>query len=91
MEETFTKIKKGELSKLLEIYSSLKKPFSDYGDNFGELFKLIINEIVLIIGWIFISKWLGLAFFLSFYSIVLTLSAAILICIFFVHHKYKNA
>jgi len=37
------------------------------------------------------SKWLGLVFFLSFYSVVLTLSAAILICVFFVQHNYENA
>ena len=37
------------------------------------------------------SKWLGLAFFLSFYSIVSTLLGAILISIFFVQHNYENA
>ena len=34
---------------------------------------------------------MGVVFFLSFYSIVLTLSAAILICVFFVQHNYENA
>ena len=37
------------------------------------------------------SKWLGAAFFLIFYSIILTLSAGILICIFFIQHNYENA
>ena len=32
-----------------------------------------------------------LIFFLSFYSIILTLAAAILICVFFVQNNYKNA
>ena len=36
-------------------------------------------------------KRFGLVFFLSFYSIILTLSAAILIYFFFVQHNYKNA
>ena len=36
-------------------------------------------------------KWFGFVFFVSFYSIVLTLSAAILICVFFVQHNYENA
>ena len=36
-------------------------------------------------------KWLGLVFFFSFYSLVSSLSAAILICIFFVQHNYKNS
>ncbi|MCR8538946.1 MAG: fatty acid desaturase [Prochlorococcus marinus CUG1439] len=89
--ETFIKVKNKEFSELFAINSRIKPPFSDYGDNFSELFELIINNIVVIIGWIFMSKWLGLFFFLSFYSVVSTLSAAILICVFFVQHNYKNA
>ena len=77
LEETLIKIKKRKFSKLISINSRFKPPFSDYGDNFGELFELIINNMVVIAGWIFMCKWLGLVFFLSFYSIVLTLSAAI--------------
>ena len=91
LKETFFKIKSKEISKILIIKSRVKSPFSDYGDNFSEISELIINNIVVIIGWIFMSKWLGLAFFLSFYSITLTLSAAILICVFFVQHNYKNS
>ena len=34
---------------------------------------------------------LGVVFFISFYSLVLTLSATILICVFFVQHNYKNS
>jgi len=90
LEETFIKIKNREISQLLAINSRVKPPFSDYGDNFSELYELIINNIVVIIGWIFMCKWLGVVFFLSFYSIVLTLSAAILICVFFVQHNYEN-
>ena len=90
-EETFIKIKSGEITKLFIINSRVKSPFSDYGENFSEIFELIINNIVVIMGWIFMCKWLGLPFFLSFYSIILTLSAAILICVFFVQHNYKNS
>jgi len=91
IKETFIKIKNREISKLLVIKSRVKPPFSDYGDNFSELFELIVNNIVVIIGWIFMCKWFGLVFFLLFYSTILTLSAAILICVFFVQHNYKNA
>ena len=91
LEETFFKIKNKKFSELLSINSRIKPPFTDYGDNFSELSELIINNIVVIIGWIFMCKWFGLVFFLSFYSLVLTLSAAILICVFFVQHNYKNA
>jgi len=89
--ETFFKIKEKEFSKLLAIKSKVKPPFSDYGDNFSELFELIVNNVVVIVGWIFMCKWFGLFFFFSFYSLVLTLSSAILICVFFVQHNYKNA
>ena len=36
-------------------------------------------------------KWLGSVFFLTFYSFISTLSAAILICIFFIQHNYENS
>jgi len=91
LKETFIKIKKREFSKLLTIKSRIKPPFSDYGDNFSELFELITNNITVIIGWIFMCKWLGILFFLTFYSFISTLSAAILICIFFIQHNYENA
>jgi len=91
VKETFNKIKNREISKLLAINSRVKPPFSDYGDNFSELFELIINNIVVIIGWIVMCKWYGLVFFISFYSLILTLSAAILMCVFFVQHNYENA
>ena len=89
--ETFIKLKNRQCSKLFVIDSRIKAPFTDSGDNFSELSELIFNNVVVIIGWILMSKWLGLVFFLSFYSLVLTLSAAILICVFFVQHNYKNA
>ena len=89
--ETFIKLKNRQFSKLFVIDSRIKAPFTDYGDNFSELSELILNNVVVIIGWILMSKWLGLVFFLSFYSLVSTLSAAILICVFFVQHNYKNA
>ena len=91
LQEALIKIKEGEFSQLLVINSRVKPPFSDYGDNFSELFELIINNIVVILGWILMCKLFGMVFFISFYSIVLTLSASILICVFFVQHNYKNA
>tara|TARA_Y100001970_G_C14238845_1_gene863620 strand:+ start:158 stop:1264 length:1107 start_codon:yes stop_codon:yes gene_type:complete len=91
LKETFLKIKKRKYSELLKIKSRIKSPFSDYGDNFDELFDLIANNIIVITGWIFMCKWLGPIFFLTYYSIISTLSAAILICVFFVQHNYENA
>ena len=91
MREIFIKIRKRNYKELLKIKSRIKPPFSDYGDNFDELFDLIANNIIVISGWIFMCKWLGAVFFLSFYSIILTFSAAIFICIFFIQHNYENA
>jgi len=91
LKETFIKIKKRKFSKLLNIKSRIKPPFSDYGDNFWELFDLITNNIIVIPLWIFMCKWLGAVFFLTFYSIISTFSAAILICVFFVQHNFENA
>ena len=54
------------------------------------IFDLITNNILVITGWIFMCRWLGALFFLSFYSIISTLSAAILICVFFIQHNYEN-
>tara|TARA_B000000609_G_scaffold24703_1_gene15996 strand:+ start:791 stop:1897 length:1107 start_codon:yes stop_codon:yes gene_type:complete len=91
LKESLIKIKNREFLKLFTVKSRFKAPFSDYGNNFDELSELVINNVVVIIGWIFMCKWFGLIFFLSFYSLVSTLSAAILICVFFVQHNYKNA
>ena len=89
--ETFIKLKNREITLLLNINSKIKPPFSDYGVNFNEFLELIINNLLVIAGWTFMCKWFGLFFFLFFYSIMQTLSAAILICIFFVQHNFKNA
>ncbi len=89
--ESFNKIKKRNYLKLLTIQSRIKPPFSDYGDNFDELFDLVANNLVVIGGWVVMCKWLGAAFFLTFYSLILTFSAAIFICIFFIQHNYENA
>ncbi len=91
VKETYIKIKKRKISKLLAINSKLKPPFSDYGNNFSEIFELIINNIVVITWWILMCRTLGIVFFISFYSLVLTLSATVLICVFFVQHNYKNS
>ena len=91
LKETCIKIKKRKFSKLLNIKSRIKPPFSDYGDNFWELFDLITNNLIVIPLWIFMCKWLGAVFFLTFYSIISTFSAAIFICIFFVQHNFEKS
>ncbi len=91
IKESLIKIRKKDYMELLNIESRIKPPFSDYGDNFDELFDLIANNLIVIIGWIVMCKWLGAVFFLTFYSLILTFSAAIFICIFFIQHNYENS
>ena len=91
IKESFIKIKKGNYLELIIIRSRIRPPFSDYGDNFDELFDLIANNLIVITAWIIMCKWLGTLFFLTFYSLILTFSAAIFICIFFIQHNYENA
>jgi acyl-lipid omega-6 desaturase (Delta-12 desaturase) len=57
----------------------------------GEFWDLLFNNIFVVGGWIFLSYWLGAAFFLSLYSITLTCSAAIFICVFFVQHNFDGS
>ena len=57
----------------------------------AEFWDILLNNIVVVGGWIFLCHWLGAGFFLSVYSIVLTFSAAIFINVFFVQHNFDEA
>ena len=91
LKETLTKLKERKFHELIRIESRITSPFSDYGNNLDELIDLIFNNVAVTFGWILMSKWLGAIFFLSFYSIISTFTAAILICVFFVQHNYETA
>lgn len=57
----------------------------------AEFWDLLFNNICVVGGWIFLSYLLGFGFFLSVYSITLTFSAAIFICVFFVQHNFDGS
>ncbi|HEY9852679.1 MAG TPA: fatty acid desaturase [Leptolyngbyaceae cyanobacterium] len=57
----------------------------------GEFWDLLFNNICVVGGWIFMGNLLGFGFFLSVYSINLTLAAAIFICVFFVQHNFDGS
>lgn len=57
----------------------------------AEFWDILLNNIFVVGGWIFLCHWLGAGFFLGTYSIVLTLSAAVFINIFFVQHNFDGA
>lgn len=57
----------------------------------AEFVDLLLNNICVISAWILLSYVMGAGFFLSMYSITLTLSAAIFICVFFVQHYFEDS
>ncbi|MGJ5673463.1 MAG: fatty acid desaturase [Nostochopsis sp.] len=57
----------------------------------AEFWDLLFNNICVVSSWIFLSYLLGFGFFLSVYSITLTCSAAIFICVFFVQHNFDGS
>ncbi|MBX2865752.1 MAG: fatty acid desaturase [Leptolyngbyaceae cyanobacterium MAG.088] len=57
----------------------------------AEFWDILLNNIFVVGGWILFSHWLGAGFFLGIYSVVLTLSAAIFINVFFVQHNFDGA
>ena len=57
----------------------------------GEFFDLLGNTAVVLGSWWLMGHWLGYGLFWCCYSLVMTLSAAIFICIFFVQHNFKGS
>ncbi|MEM6715923.1 MAG: fatty acid desaturase [Cyanobacteria bacterium P01_C01_bin.147] len=57
----------------------------------GEFWDVLLNNVVVLSGWVILCHWLGARFFLGTYAVVLMLSAAIFICIFFVQHNFEGA
>ena len=78
-------------SKISSLSIRLRSHNSGYGNTFGEQFDLVANNIAVIICWLLMSQWLGTGLFWSCYSVVMTASAAIFICLFFVQHNFKDS
>jgi len=57
----------------------------------GEFFDLLFNNIFVVGSWILFSQLLGCVLFFGIYSITLTCSAAIFICVFFVQHNFEGS
>ncbi|WP_235641333.1 fatty acid desaturase [[Limnothrix rosea] IAM M-220] len=57
----------------------------------AEFWDLLLNGFCVVGGWILCCQTLGTAFFLGTYSVVLALSAASLIAVFFVQHNFDGA
>lgn len=57
----------------------------------AEFWDLLLNNICVLSLWTILSYTLGAGFFLGMYSIILTLSAAIFISVFFVQHNFEGS
>lgn len=57
----------------------------------GELADLAANTVVVLTSWWLMGQWLGHGLFWTCYATVMTLSAAIFICIFFVQHNFPGS
>lgn len=64
---------------------------SSYWSTVAEFYDVLLNSIFVISGWILGCHLFGSLYFLSVYSIVLSLSSAIFISIFFVQHNFEGA
>ncbi len=82
---------KKNIGRDLDFLRRFKSKHSGYGNTPSEVIDLIANNVFVVIGWVLMSRWLGTALFWSCYSIVMTISASIFICIFFVQHNFKGS
>jgi len=66
-------------------------PAKRYQPTQAELADLVANNVLVLASWWAMAQWLGVGLFWSCYAIVMTFSAAIFICIFFVQHNYPGS
>jgi len=57
----------------------------------SEFWHILGNNICVVAVWVLMGSWLGLGLFWVSYSIVMTTSAAIMICFFFVQHNFEGS
>ena len=57
----------------------------------SEFWHILGNNICVVATWVLMGNWLGLGLFWVSYSIVMTTSAAIMICFFFVQHNFEGS
>ena len=57
----------------------------------SEFIDLLANNLCVLASWWLMARWLGPVLFISVYTFVMTCSAAIFICIFFVQHNFPGS
>ncbi len=91
LKEFLDRVRAKNFANLFVFSTRIKLQNSGYGDSFGEVTDLIFNNLFVISSWILMSQWLGAGLFFICYSIIMTTSAAIFICLFFVQHNFKGS
>ncbi len=76
---------------LAEVPALARRQPSSHWYTVGELADLIANNLLVIASWLLMARWLGAGLFWSSYALVMTCSAAIFICIFFVQHNFAES
>ncbi|WP_083636620.1 fatty acid desaturase [Leptolyngbya sp. 'hensonii'] len=85
----FTALRQG--SELKNFAQTLSTHQSKHWQSVAEFWDLLLNNICVIGGWIFLSHLWGVGLFWSIYSITLSCSATIFIWVFFVQHIFEGA
>ncbi|MCY7337314.1 MAG: fatty acid desaturase [Chamaesiphon sp.] len=87
MKELFTCIKRDAGAGLSKIVANHQ---SKHWQTAAEFWDLLLNNICVLGGAIILCHFLGAGFFVSVYSLLLTLSAAIFIYVFFIQHIFEG-
>jgi len=57
----------------------------------GEFWDVLLNNVLVVMGWFVFSALIGPGLFWGLYSIVLALAGAIFICVFFIQHNFEGS
>ena len=85
--EGFAALKPNSETQLSDVIASHQ---SKYWGSIAEFWDVLLNNVVVVSSWVLFCHLLGTGFFLGVYSIVLTISAALFIFIFFVQHNFEG-
>ncbi|WP_295620585.1 fatty acid desaturase [Chamaesiphon sp. GL140_3_metabinner_50] len=75
----------------LSVSAAIATHESKHWQSRTEFWDLLLNNVCVITSWILLSNWLGAGFFLSVYSLVVTLSAVVFIWVFFIQHIFEGS
>ncbi len=76
---------------LAELPALVREHRSSHWYTAGELADLVANNTLVIASWLLMAQWLGAGLFWSCYALVMSFSAAIFICVFFVQHNFEGS